>query len=210
VKTSKNFEPLVFLFSAPSGAGKSTLVEELMASVPGLRRVVTCTTRAPRTDEQDGVAYHFLDREEFDAGIERGDFIEWNEIYGDRYGTSRKVFEEAREAAKRGDEDLVLNIDVDGKANFLKDYGKAVTIFIMPPSVEELGNRLEGRGSENADDAARRLERAKEEIARADGYDYTVVNDSVGLAVDRLRQIVAAERARRDSALGIDNSSHSR
>ena len=208
MKASKKFEPLVFLFSAPSGAGKSTLVEALMASVPGLRRVVTCTTRAPRADEQDGVAYHFLDRAEFDAGIERGDFIEWNEIYGDRYGTSREFFEAARKAASQQGEDLVLVVDVDGKANFLKAYGEAVTIFVMPPSVEELGNRLEGRGSENADDAARRLERAREEIARADGYDYTVVNESVGLAVDKLREIVSAERARRGGASGIDKPSH--
>jgi len=198
VKPRERFEPLVFLVSAPSGTGKSTLVADLMDSVPRLRRVVTCTTRRPRPDERDGVSYHFLERAEFDARIEQGDFIEWNEIYGDRYGTSRHVFDQALEAARRHGEDLVLVIDVDGKENFVAAYGEAVTIFLLPPSIEELRRRLEGRGSEANADTARRLERAQGEIARADRYRHRVVNDSKHLALERLREIVATERARRD------------
>jgi len=138
------FKPLVFVVSAPSGAGKSTLVDGLIGAVPDLRRVVTCTTRPPRGGERDGDAYHFLDRAEFDARIERGDFIEWKEIYGDRYGTSRQVFDEAfRQVARRG-EDLVLVIDVDGAESFLGEYGEAVTIFVLPPSIDELRRRLGG------------------------------------------------------------------
>lgn len=207
MKPRAGFEPLVFVVSAPSGAGKSTLVEGLIESVPRLRRVITCTTRRPRADEQDGVSYHFLERAEFDARIERGDFIEWNEIYGRRYGTSRQVFGQALEEARRRGEDLVLVIDVDGKENFVADYGEAVTIFIMPPSIEELRNRLEGRGSEHTAAAARRLERAGEEIARADRYRHRVVNDTKELALGKLREIVAAERARRDAAFRVDNPS---
>jgi guanylate kinase len=205
--TKPPFEPLVFVVSAPSGAGKSTLVAGLVESASRLRRVVTCTTRPPRPGERDGVAYHFLDRAEFDARIERGDFLEWNEIYGDRYGTSRRVFEAALEAARRGREDLVLVIDVDGKENFEAAYGEAVTIFVLPPSIAELQQRLEGRGSEDAAAAGRRLERARREMARAERYRYRVVNDSMREALERLGQIVARERARRDGRLRIDNSS---
>ena len=199
MKPRERLEPLVFLVSAPSGTGKSTLVAGLMHSVPRLRRVVTCTTRRPRADERDGVSYHFLEPAEFDARIKRGDFIEWNEIYGDRYGTSRHAFDQALEAAKHHGEDLVLVIDVDGKENFVAAYGEAVTIFLLPPSIEELRRRLEGRGSEPRADTARRLERARGEIARADHYRHQVVNDSKHLALERLREIVATERARRNA-----------
>ena len=200
------FKALVFVVSAPSGAGKSTLVEGLIGAVPRLRRVVTCTTRPARADEQDGVAYHFLDRAEFDARIARGDFVEWNEIYGDRYGTSRQVFNEAfGEAARRG-EDLVLVIDVDGAANFVGEHGEAVTIFVLPPSIGELRKRLEGRGSEGADSAARRIERARKEITRSAQYRYQVVNDSKERALKELSKIVQVERAARDAGLGVDSS----
>ena len=203
------FKPLVFVVSAPSGTGKSTLVEGLIDAVAHLRRVVTCTTRAPRPDEQDGVAYHFLDRAEFDARIGRGDFVEWNEIYGERYGTSRQVFTEALEEAARRGEDLVLVIDVDGAQNLLADYGEAVTIFVLPPSIEELRRRLAGRGSEGADSAARRIERAEKEIARAGWYRHQVVNDSKQRALNELSDIVRAERAARDAPFGVDNSPRS-
>ncbi|MBN1918598.1 MAG: guanylate kinase [Verrucomicrobia bacterium] len=200
------FEPLVLIVSAPSGAGKSTLVDRLLESDPKLRRVVTCTTRAPRADETEGDAYHFLDRADFDARIERGDFVEWNEIYGQRYGTSKEVFERDLEAARRNGEDLVLVIDVDGKDNFIARYGKAVTIFILPPSVIELHNRIAERGTENAETAARRLARADTELARAARYDYRVTNDSIERALEELRRLVAAERGRRSAAPDIDNS----
>jgi len=200
-----SFTPLVFVVSAPSGTGKSTLVDGLIEAVPRLRRVVTCTTRPPRGGEQDGVAYHFLDRAEFDARIERGDFVEWNEIYGERYGTSWEVFDESfQQAAQRG-EDLVLVIDVDGAENLLREYGEAVTIFVLPPSIEELRRRLAGRGSEEADSAARRLERAEKELARAGRYRHQVVNDSKQRALNELVEIVHAERAARDAAFGVDN-----
>jgi guanylate kinase len=202
VRSDAPFEPLVFVVSAPSGTGKSTLVAELIGSVPRLRRVVTCTTRAPRPDEVDGAAYHFLERGEFDARVAQGGFIEWNEIYGDRYGTSRQVFEKTLEEARRSREDLLLVIDVDGKDNFVAEYAEAVTIFVLPPSIEALRSRLEGRGSEHAEAAARRLERARREIGRADRYRYQVVNDSLERAVQELRTIVETERARRDAAAG--------
>jgi guanylate kinase len=203
------FEPIVFVVSAPSGAGKSTLVDALIESTPRLRRVVTCTTRRPRADEADGVSYHFLGRDEFDGRLAQGDFIEWNEIYGDCYGTSRRVFEAALDEARRRGEDLVLVIDVDGKEHFTALYGEAVTIFVMPPSIAELRSRIAERGTEQPEAAARRLARAEAELARAGGYGHRVVNDSKERAVNELRQIVAAERARRTAALGIDNSSGS-
>jgi len=197
VNDPHRFEPLVFLVSAPSGAGKSTLVEELMDSVPGLRRVVTCTTRPPRVGEVEGVSYYFLDRAEFDARIARGDFVEWNEMYGFRYGTSLAAFEQALAQAMDRGEDLVLVIDVEGKEHFEAARGQAVTIFVLPPSIEELRNRLEGRGSEADADAARRLDRARREIAQAGRYRYQVVNDIKERALDQLRGIVQAERAQR-------------
>jgi guanylate kinase len=200
-----SFTPLVFVVSAPSGTGKSTLVDGLIEAVPRLRRVVTCTTRPPRGDEQDRVAYYFLDRAEFDARIERGDFVEWNEIYGERYGTSWEAFRKAYDEAARNGEDLVLVIDVDGAENFVAEHGEAVTIFVLPPSFDELRRRLAGRGSEAADSAARRLERAEKEIARADWYRHQVVNDSKERALNELAGIVRSERAARDAPSGVDN-----
>jgi len=205
-KSRAGFEPIVFIVSAPSGAGKSTLVNAVIDSMAGLRRVVTCTTRQPRTDEADGVAYHFLERDEFDRRLAQGDFIEWNEIYGQRYGTSRRVFEAALEEARRCGDDLVLVIDVDGKENFTAAYGEAVSIFVMPPSMDELRSRIAERGTEGPEAAAKRLARAEAELSRASGYRHRVVNDSKERAVNELRGIIEAERAARDAALGIDNS----
>ena len=207
VAPGADFKPNVIVVSGASGTGKSVLVRKAIESVPKLKRVVTCTTRKPREDEQDGVSYHFLDRAEFDRRIEQGDFIESNEIYGQRYGTSRQVFERALEEARRNREDLLLVIDVDGKENFEAAYGETISIFILPPSMKELRNRLAGRGTERADVAAKRLARADKEIARAHRYRYRVVNDSLERAVEELRRIIETERAGRDAALGVDNSS---
>ncbi len=190
------FEPIIFLFSAPSGTGKGTLVKQLKAAEKGLNRIVTCTTRPKREGEVEGVSYHFVSKKEFRDMIKKGELIEWNEIYGDYYGTKKDMIDRFIEDASREGKDLILEIDVDGKQNFSKKYDNTVSIFILPPSLEELKERIWGRSAETEQQMEKRFARAKEEIARKDSYDYIVINDTMERAVARLRSIVLQEQKR--------------
>jgi len=183
--------PLVI--SAPSGAGKSTLVTGLRNRLPGIGFSVSHTTRPPRAGEQDGVEYHFVDRATFEAMIRRGGFVEWAEVHGNLYGTSI----EALESRLAAGEDVVLDIDVQGAAQIAEKLGAAVSIFILPPSLDALRRRLEARGLDAPAVVERRLANAELELPQARRYDYWIVNDDVERATEELCCVVRAERCRR-------------
>ncbi|HEY7289798.1 MAG TPA: guanylate kinase [Vicinamibacterales bacterium] len=183
---------LLFIVSAPSGAGKTTLVERLVEQTAGLQMSRSYTSRPARTGETDGVDYNFVSRAQFEAMIAAGEFLEWADVFGNLYGTCASDTERCLASGR----DLVLVIDVQG-ARKVRRHGLAVTtVFVMPPSFEILEKRLRGR-SQDADAAiARRLAVARDEVASYPEYDYVVVNDELTAAVDRLRSIVIAERAK--------------
>lgn len=183
----------VFIISAPSGSGKSTLVSRLLHADPRLRFSVSYTTRKPRGTEKPGESYIYISRAEFDERIERGEFLEYAEVFGNYYGTNRKVLERAQAEGK----DLVLDIDVKGARQLKEKIPEAVSIFILAPSRDILEQRLRTR-SEDADDViARRLREAAEEIRNYHEYDYVLVNHQVDESVDSLASIIKAERVRR-------------
>jgi guanylate kinase len=184
----------VFIISAPSGSGKSTLVNRLMAEVPKLMFSISYTTRKPRGVEVHGQQYRFVSREVFEGMIGRGEFLEYAEVFGsDYYGTHRRVLEEARVSGK----DLVLDIDVQGARQLKERIPEAVTIFILPPSRQELEKRLRARGEDRHEVIERRLDGAAEEIRNYDQYDYVLINRDLNESAAALCSIVRAERARR-------------
>lgn len=182
----------LFVVSAPSGAGKTTLCREVRLRVPDLGYSVSYTTRAPRPGEVDGVDFHFVSEAEFAALRDRGEFAEWAVVHGHLYGTRARTLE----AALAEGRDLLLDIDTQGAAQLRRRYPEAVLIFIVAPSLAELEQRLRERRSDAAAEIARRLARAREEIALWRQYDYLVVNRDVKEAVDQLTAIVVAERLR--------------
>jgi guanylate kinase len=183
----------VFIISAPSGSGKSTLVARLLAGDPGLLFSVSYTTRKPRGHEENGRDYCFVSREDFQAMIARGEFLEWAEVFGNYYGTHRVYLDRARAECK----DLVLDIDVQGARQLKGRIPEAVTIFILPPSRQILEERLRARGEDAESVIERRLRDAAEEIRNYDQYDYVVVNRDLPVSEAALGAIVRAERVRR-------------
>ena len=181
----------LFIVSAPSGTGKTTLVEELVTTAPDLVMSRSYTSRAPRDGEVDGRDYHFVDRAQFTAMVEAGEFLEWATVFGNRYGTSAADTERHRREGR----DVVLVIDVQGAETVRRQSLDTVSIFVMPPSFEALESRLRGRGeAASEEDLRRRLETARKEVAAREQYDYVVVNDTVAKCVDRLRCVVLAQR----------------
>jgi guanylate kinase len=193
-----NSEPVpgrgcLFVVSAPSGTGKTTLVERLVERVPGLVMSRSYTSRPARPGEADGVDYNFIARAEFEAMAARGEFLEWADVFGNLYGT-RAIDTDRLLAAGH---DVVLVIDVQG-ARQVRERGLALTsVFVLPPSFDILERRLRGRSQDTEDVVGCRLAVAREEVPSFREYDYVVVNDEIEPAVDRLRAIVVAERARR-------------
>jgi guanylate kinase len=185
-------EGIVFVVSAPSGAGKRTILERVIPADPRLGYSVSATSRPPRPGEVDGRDYHFLTREEFERRREAGEFVEWAEVHGNLYGTLRSELERLTASGR----DVVLEVDVQGMRNLLESGLDPVTIFVVPPSLEELETRLRGRGSEKPEDVALRLRNAREEMAARHSFDYIVVNDDLERAVADLQAIVRAERCR--------------
>ena len=173
----------LLVLTAPSGAGKTTIARRLMAEVPGLRFSVSATTRDPREGEEDGVHYHFLTPAAFAARLDAGEFLEHEEVYPGRfYGTLRPALEEL--AARTDVRAVVLDIDVKGAVNVKRLYGDAaLTLFVAPPSLAALADRLRSRGTEDAERIAVRLERAKMELSMASEFDAVVVNDDLDAAV---------------------------
>jgi len=183
----------LFVITAPSGAGKTSLTKALLAAEPGLKLSTSYTTRAPRSGEQNGREYHFVDERTFLAMRERGEFLEHALVHGNRYGTSRKVIADTLE---RG-QDLVLEIDWQGAAQVRRLYPDCVGIFILPPSLEELERRLRGRGQDAEPVIQRRLANAQEEMAHADEFEYRIINKDFDTARAELAKIVHASRRKR-------------
>ena len=194
---------LLFIVSAPSGTGKTTLVERLVQIVPNLRMSRSYTSRAARTGEQHGVDYNFVSRDRFQVMIGESAFLEWADVFGNFYGTCAAD----TEALLAGGEDVVLVIDVQGARQVRSRGIETVGIFVLPPSAGILEQRLRGRSKDTEEQIRRRLEKACDEVNEFEQYEYVVVNDEVQAAVDRLRSIVLAERARvkamRGAAAGI-------
>ncbi len=184
---------LLFIVSAPSGAGKTTIVERLVEETPQLRMSRSYTSRAARQGEVGGVAYNFVPRARFEDMFAAGEFLEWAGVFGYLHGTS--AADHVRMLAA-GD-DVVLVIDVQGARQVRSRRSGAICVFVMPPSAAVLEQRLRGRSKDAEPAIRRRLMVAKDEVAAFSEYDYIVVNDELAPAVDRLRSIVIAERARR-------------
>ena len=182
----------LFVVSAPSGAGKTTLCREIRLRLPDLAYSVSVTTRAPRQGEIDGVDFRFVTEPEFREMLARGEFAEWATVHGHLYGTRARALDEARGAGS----DVLLDIDTQGAAQLRTRYPEAVLVFIVAPSIQELEQRLRERRSDNEREIARRLARAREEIALWRRYDYLVVNRDVKEAMEQLASIVQAERCR--------------
>ena len=180
----------LFIVSAPSGAGKSSLVKALLERDPAIRLSISYTTRAPRPGEVDGVHYHFVSQEDFQERLGRGEFLESAEVYGNYYGTSQPWIEAERAAGR----DILLEIDWQGAAQVRRLVPDVVSIFILPPSIEELRRRLQGRNSDGEAVIARRMAAAREDISHCLAFDYLVVNDRFDDAVDDLVAIVRAQR----------------
>ena len=183
---------LLFIVSAPSGPGKTTLVERLASEIPQLRLSRSYTSRPARPGEIDGVDYNFVSRERFEEMVAAGEFLEWADVFGNLYGTCAADTEALLDAG----DDVVLVIDVQGARKVRQRGIETTAIFVMPPSFEVLEQRLRGRSKDSEAAIQRRLQVAREEVAAFAEYDFVVVNDEVTAAVDRLRSIVLAERAR--------------
>jgi guanylate kinase len=174
------------VISGPSGVGKGTVVRALLAARPELFFSVSHTTREPRVGEVDGVHYRFVSREAFDEMLARGGFLEWAEVFGERYGTP---LEAVRSALVEG-KDTLLEVDVQGAASVRERVPQAILVFLRPPSEEELGRRLRARGTEAGPELDRRLAEARRELAEAPRFDREVVNDDVDRAVDQVLAII--------------------
>jgi guanylate kinase len=190
---------LLFIISAPSGAGKTTLAEHLVQILPNLRMSRSYTSRPARANEHDGVDYHFISRERFEAMIRDGAFLEWADVFGNLYGTAAAD----TERLLADGQDVVLVIDVQG-ARQVKAHGVDHTaIFVMPPSLAILEDRLRGRSTDSEEQLQRRLTTARGEVSSFVDYDYVVVNDRLEPTVVRLQEIIAAERSRTHRMRGV-------
>jgi guanylate kinase len=185
-------EPLVLIVSGPSGSGKSTLVEKIL-ELPGTMLSVSSTTRRPRQTESEGKWYNFVTEAEFQQMVERGDFLEYAQVFGKNwYGTPRKAVEDALGRGK----DLVLEIDVQGALQVKQKLPGAVAIFILPPSRSELEHRIRARGQDSEDEIRRRLERARQEMLNYSSYDFAVINDDLERASREVQAIALGSRCR--------------
>ena len=185
-------DPLVLIVSGPSGSGKSTLVEMIL-EVPGTLLSVSCTTRSPRKTESDGKWYNFVTEGEFQQMVERGEFLEYAQVFGKNwYGTPRKWLEKALAERK----DLVLEIDVQGALQVKHKLPGAVAVFVLPPSRAELERRIRARGQDSEDEIHRRLERARQEMLNYSSYDFAIINDDLERAGREVQAIALGSRCR--------------
>lgn len=190
--------PLPLIISSPSGAGKTTLTGRLRQAIPDLRFSVSHTTRAPRANEVNGREYHFTSREEFIRLVEAGEFLEWAEVHGNLYGTSRSEL-----AAAKGQRGIIFDIDHQGARQIRSAEPSAVSIFILPPSMDLLLQRLRGRASEDEQTVQLRFAAARKEIAHYGMFDYVLVNDHLEEATTQLIAIFRAEECRRQRAAAL-------
>ncbi len=188
----------VYIISAPSGSGKSTLVDKVRKLVPDLDFSISYTTRPPRGNEHDGQEYFFVSREEFQEMIRRNEFLEYADVFGNYYGTAKRVL---RQAEQRG-KDLLLDIDVQGAEQIKQKLPAAVSIFIMPPDRKILESRLRKRSLDAEEVIQRRLVTASREIENYEKYDYILVNDRLDESIEALTAILLAERLKRSGIHG--------
>lgn len=187
----------LFIITAPSGAGKTSLVRALLAADSQIQLSVSYTTRKPRPGEVDGVDYHFVDEAQFLHMLGDSDFLESAEVHGARYGTSQTRVDTALEAGT----DVVLEIDWQGAAQVRFLYPQAVSVFILPPSMEALQQRLTNRGQDSGEVIARRFAAAREEMSHVGEFDYVTINDKFEEALEDLQAIVRTQRLKRDKQL---------
>lgn len=187
---------ILFVLSAPSGAGKTSIFRELLARHPELCESISYTTRAMRVGERDGVDYHFVSREEFDRMVSEGEFAEWAEVHGNCYGTAKATLLHA-------EGDILLDIDVQGAAQLRASGLEGVFIFVLPPSMAELKQRLSGRNTDSAEVIERRMVNAVGEIREAAYFDYIVVNEDLQTAIATVEAITVAEKVRRNRVVGL-------
>ncbi|MGQ9509201.1 MAG: guanylate kinase [Thermodesulfobacteriota bacterium] len=185
---------ILFVISAPSGTGKTTLTKRLIEELPGLRFSVSYTTRSPRTNELEGKDYYFITRELFKKMVDCDEFLEWAEVLGNYYGTHRRVVDDLL----RDGVDLILDIDTQGAKKVREKVKEAVLIYLLPPSLSCLEERLLKRGLDSAEQIQYRLAQAKKDMEEAFGFHYVVLNDQMEEALARLKAIVLAERCRRE------------
>ena len=185
---------LLIVISGPSGAGKGTICKALLEKIDDLFISVSATTRSPREGEVDGVNYHFLTKEDFISKVERNDFLEYAEVHGNMYGTPKFKVEEMLEQGKN----VILEIDIQGALKVKENFSEGVFIFILPPSMEELKQRIIKRGSETQESLMTRFKNAYQEINYVSKYNYAVVNDEVDTAVEKIEGIIVAEKCRVD------------
>jgi guanylate kinase len=183
---------ILFVISAPSGAGKTTLAGMVLNKIPGLRQSISYTSRLKREEESDGQHYIFVDRKKFTEMAEKNSFIEWVELHGEFYGTTH----ESILAAARENVDMLMVIDVQGAENIKKKYQESVLVFILPPSLQALEERLGKRGTEHQISINKRIEEATREIDACGTFDYLVINEKLEEAAIELESIIRAERCR--------------
>lgn len=183
---------ILFILSAPSGAGKTTLSRHILERTPNLKLSISYTTRTPRPGEIEGQDYHFIDESRFVQLRADGAFAEWAQVHGLLYGTAREPLDNALAQGK----DFLLDIDVQGAYQLKTIYPEAVSVFVLPPSWDELENRLRSRGTDHKEVIARRLQRAREETQELGSYDYVIVNDHLERATSLLSAIIQTERIR--------------
>ena len=188
----KRTRGLLYVVSAPSGAGKTSLCRAITDSLEDLTHSISYTTRKPRPGEIDGRDYYFVSQERFQAMIKAGDFAEWAEVHSNLYGTSRRVLDDM---ISKGI-DIILDIDTQGAKQIKSKFNSAVFIFIMPPSLDILEERLRNRKSDHENEIKKRMRRAREEIKDYAEYDYIVINRDFDRALTELRSVVIAERCR--------------
>jgi len=187
------------ILSAPSGGGKTTIAKRLLSSRSDVGYSVSCTTRAPRPGEADGIDYHFLSRSEFEARRAAGDFAESADVHGNLYGTLRSEVERVLGSGRH----VIMDIDVQGARQFRTAFPASVTIFVLPPSGDVLLARLRDRKTESTQQLAARLDSALQELRAVEEYEYVVVNDNLDAAVQRVGSIIDAEVVSRERVFGL-------
>jgi guanylate kinase len=193
---------LVFIISAPSGTGKTTLVKEVIQQLPGLQFSVSFTTRLPRPNEREGEDYHFVSHAAFQRMVEKNEFLEWAEVLGNRYGTPRHDLKKLESEGI----DLILDVDTQGAKKAMKGIEQPLLIYLLPPSIKVLRERLLNRGVDSLEMVKFRLSNARKDIEEAHWYHYVIVNDRIGDAIEKLKSIIISERCRRNKNLIIEEN----
>lgn len=183
---------LLIVLSGPSGAGKGTLCQALLADLPEVHYSISVTTRPPRPGESEGVNYYYVQKDVFETMLADGEFLEWAKVYDNYYGTPKK---HVMSILERG-EDIILEIDIQGAMQVRKNFPQGVFIFIIPPSINELKDRITKRGTDSAEVINKRLSCVHQELSYVSEYDYVVVNDTIQNAISKLKAIITAEKCR--------------